>query len=73
MYGYYKNLTNQSTAAFTGKGLSFGGSLMRPEATGYGCVYFTANAAKRGLGFNGCRVAVSGSSFNSAVHGGSQV
>ena len=62
MYGYYKKLTNQSTAAFTGKGLSFGGSLMRPEATGYGCVYFTQQMLqKRGLGFDGRRVAVSGS------------
>jgi len=62
MYGYYKKLTNQSTAAFTGKGLSFGGSLMRPEATGYGCVYFAQEMLhKRGLVLDGQRVAISGS------------
>jgi glutamate dehydrogenase (NADP+) len=61
MYGYYKKLTNQSTAAFTGKGLSFGGSLMRPEAAGYGCVYFTQQMLlKRGLTLDGRRVAISG-------------
>ncbi len=47
---------------FTGKGLSFGGSLIRPEATGYGLVYFTdAMLQRHGLGFEGMRVAVSGS------------
>ncbi|HBY0016606.1 TPA: glutamate dehydrogenase, partial [Klebsiella pneumoniae] len=47
---------------FTGKGLSFGGSLIRPEATGYGLIYFTEAMLKRhGLGFEGARVAVSGS------------
>jgi glutamate dehydrogenase (NADP+) len=61
MYGYYKKLTNQSTAAFTGKGLSFGGSLMRPEASGYGCVYFIYEMlSKRGLALDGRRVAISG-------------
>ncbi|MBE7538952.1 MAG: NADP-specific glutamate dehydrogenase [Opitutaceae bacterium] len=40
MYGYYKKLANHVTSTFTGKGLSYGGSLIRPEATGYGCVYF---------------------------------
>src|ERR1041385_2691659 len=40
MFGYYKKLANHFTATFTGKGLSYGGSLIRPEATGYGCVYF---------------------------------
>lgn len=40
MFGYYKKLANRFTSTFTGKGLSFGGSLIRPEATGYGCVYF---------------------------------
>lgn len=62
MYGYYKKLTNQSTAAFTGKGLSFGGSLIRPEATGYGCVYFAQEMLqKRGLVLDGRKVAISGS------------
>jgi glutamate dehydrogenase (NADP+) len=47
---------------FTGKGLSFGGSLIRPEATGYGLVYFTEAMLKRhGMGLEGLRVAVSGS------------
>lgn len=62
MYGYYKKLTNRSTSAFTGKGLSFGGSLIRPEATGYGCVYFAQEMLhKRGLVLDGRRVAISGS------------
>ena len=38
--GMYKNLSNRSDGVFTGKGLSFGGSLIRPEATGYGTVWF---------------------------------
>ncbi|MGF2409990.1 NADP-specific glutamate dehydrogenase, partial [Klebsiella pneumoniae] len=51
-----------SACVFTGKGLSFGGSLIRPEATGYGLIYFTEAMLKRhGLGFEGARVAVSGS------------
>lgn len=41
MFGQYKRLSNQFTGTLTGKGLSFGGSLVRTEATGYGCVYFT--------------------------------
>lgn len=62
MYGYYRKLTNETTAAFTGKGLSFGGSLMRPEATGYGCVYFAQEMLqKRSLVIDGLRVAISGS------------
>lgn len=40
MYGMYKKLANESTGTFTGKGLTFGGSLVRPESTGYGCLYF---------------------------------
>ncbi len=43
MFGQYKRLANRFTGMLTGKGLSFGGSLMRTEATGYGCVYFTQN------------------------------
>ncbi|MEE8303379.1 MAG: NADP-specific glutamate dehydrogenase, partial [Candidatus Tectomicrobia bacterium] len=43
LFGQYKRLANRFTGMLTGKGLSFGGSLMRTEATGYGCVYFTQN------------------------------
>ncbi|APC09843.1 MULTISPECIES: NADP-specific glutamate dehydrogenase [Providencia] len=62
MTGMMKKLSNDTSCVFTGKGLSFGGSLIRPEATGYGLVYFTNAMLKRhGLGFDGMRVAVSGS------------
>lgn len=62
MAGMMKKLSNNSACVFTGKGLSFGGNLIRPEATGYGLVYFTEAMLKRhGLGFEGMRVAVSGS------------
>ena len=62
MAGMMKKLSNDTSCVFTGKGLSFGGSLIRPEATGYGLVYFTEAMLKRhGLGFEGMRVAVSGS------------
>ncbi|MEI7179939.1 NADP-specific glutamate dehydrogenase [Pectobacterium carotovorum] len=62
MTGMMKKLTNNTACVFTGKGLSFGGSLIRPEATGYGLIYFTEAMLKRhGLGFEGMRVAVSGS------------
>ena len=62
MAGMMRKLSNNSACVFTGKGLSFGGSLIRPEATGYGLVYFTQAMLKRhGLGFEGQRVAVSGS------------
>ncbi|MBA2961678.1 MULTISPECIES: NADP-specific glutamate dehydrogenase [Ramlibacter] len=60
--GMVKKLTNRSDCVFTGKGLSFGGSLIRPEATGYGTVYFAQEMLKRqGKSFDGMRVAVSGS------------
>lgn len=60
--GMYKKLSNRSDCVFTGKGMSFGGSLIRPEATGYGTVYFAEEMLKqRGLGFDGMRVSVSGS------------
>jgi glutamate dehydrogenase (NADP+) len=42
LYGYYKKIVNEHTAVLTGKGLEYGGSLIRPEATGYGAVYFAA-------------------------------
>ncbi|WP_300435302.1 NADP-specific glutamate dehydrogenase [Zoogloea sp.] len=62
MAGMYKKLSNRADCVFTGKGLSFGGSLIRPEATGYGTVYFADEMLKtRGLSFQGLRVSVSGS------------
>ncbi len=62
MAGMMKKLSNNTSCVFTGKGLSFGGSLIRPEATGYGLIYFTdAMLSRHGLGFEGMRVAVSGS------------
>ncbi len=61
MAGMMKKLSNNTACVFTGKGLSFGGSLIRPEATGYGLVYFTDAMLKRhGLGFEGSTVSVSG-------------
>ncbi len=60
--GMYKKLSNRADCVFTGKGLSFGGSLIRPEATGYGTVYFAAEMLKtRRKTFDGLRVSVSGS------------
>jgi len=62
LYGQYKRLTNEVTGVLTGKGLSWGGSLIRPEATGYGCVYFAEEMLKvKGQSFAGKLVAVSGS------------
>jgi len=62
MAGMYKKLANNAASVFTGKGLSFGGSLIRPEATGYGTVYFAEEMLKtRGKSFDGLRVSVSGS------------
>jgi len=62
MAGMMKKLSNRADCVFTGKGLSFGGSLMRPEATGYGTVYFAEEMLKtRGRSFDGLRVSVSGS------------
>jgi glutamate dehydrogenase (NADP+) len=46
MFGMYKKLTRQFTGVFTGKGLDFGGSLIRPEATGYGNIYFLQEMLK---------------------------
>ncbi len=60
--GMVKKLSNRADCVFTGKGLSFGGSLIRPEATGYGTVYFADEMLKtRGRSFDGLRVSVSGS------------
>ncbi|HDS1152325.1 TPA: NADP-specific glutamate dehydrogenase [Pluralibacter gergoviae] len=62
MAGMMKKLSNNTACVFTGKGLSFGGSLIRPEATGYGLIYFTEAMLRRhGLALEGMRVAVSGS------------
>lgn len=61
MAGMYKKLANRADCVFTGKGLSFGGSLIRPEATGYGTVYFAEEMLRqRGRSFDGLRVSVSG-------------
>ena len=60
--GYMKKLSNQAACVFTGRGLSFGGSLIRPEATGYGLVYFAqAMLSEKGQSFQGKTVVVSGS------------
>lgn len=62
MYGQYKRMRNEFTSVLTGKGTTYGGSLIRPEATGYGCVYFAEEMLKgRNTSFAGKRVAISGS------------
>lgn len=62
MSGMLKKLTNRSDCVFTGKGLSYGGSLLRPEATGYGTVYFVQEMLQdAGVDMQGLRVSVSGS------------
>ena len=63
MFGMYKKLRNEFQAGvLTGKGLSYGGSLIRPEATGYGCVYFAREMlATKGKSFEGAVVSISGS------------
>ncbi|MEA5075303.1 MAG: NADP-specific glutamate dehydrogenase [Coriobacteriia bacterium] len=62
MFGQYKRLRNEFTGVLTGKGLDWGGSLIRPEATGYGCVYFAAEMlAARGESLEGKTCLVSGS------------
>ncbi|MDD4954498.1 MAG: NADP-specific glutamate dehydrogenase [Candidatus Omnitrophica bacterium] len=62
MYGQYKRLRNEFTGVLTGKGLQWGGSLVRPEATGYGCVYFVEEMLKtKGESLKGKVCAVSGS------------
>jgi glutamate dehydrogenase (NADP+) len=47
LFGQYKRLSNQFTSVLTGKGMTYGGSLIRPEATGFGCVYFAEEMLKR--------------------------
>ncbi|MDR1937097.1 MAG: NADP-specific glutamate dehydrogenase [Tannerellaceae bacterium] len=62
MYGMYKKLARENTGTFTGKGMEFGGSLIRPEATGYGNVYFLLEMLRtRGIDIKGKTVTVSGS------------
>ena len=62
LYGQYKKLVNRFEGVLTGKGIGWGGSLIRPEATGYGLVYFVQEALKtRNLDIKGKRVLVSGS------------
>jgi len=62
MFGQYKRLRNEFTGVFTGKALNWGGSLIRPEATGYGCVYFAEEMLKtRNESFKGKVCTVSGS------------
>jgi glutamate dehydrogenase (NADP+) len=61
LFGQYKRLTREFSGVLTGKGLNWGGSLIRPEATGFGVVYFAQEMLKtRGKSFEGLRVAVSG-------------
>ena len=68
MFGQYKRITNQFTGVLTGKGLAWGGSLIRTEATGYGVVYFLVHMlATRGQDLTGKRVVISGSG-NVALH-----
>jgi glutamate dehydrogenase (NADP+) len=61
LYGMYKRLAGEHTGVLTGKGNNWGGSLVRPEATGYGCVYFAKEMlATKNESFKGKRVAISG-------------
>lgn len=62
MFGQYKRLKNEFTGVLTGKGISWGGSLIRPEATGYGAVYFAQNMLQtKDESFEGKKVVISGS------------
>ena len=62
LFGQYKRITNEFTGVLTGKGIKWGGSFIRPEATGYGCVYFAQEMlATRGEDLKGKKVLVSGS------------
>jgi len=62
LYGMYKKIRNEVSGVLTGKGLEWGGSLIRPEATGYGTVYFADEMLKTvGQGFSGKKVLISGS------------
>ena len=73
MFGQYKRITNQFTGVLTGKGLEYGGSLIRPEATGYGAVYFLANMLKtKGQDLSGKTAVISGSG-NVATHAAEKI
>ncbi len=73
MFGQYKRITNQFTGVLTGKGIEYGGSLIRPEATGYGAVYFLANMLKtRGEDLEGKTAVISGSG-NVATHAAEKI
>ena len=62
LQGQYRKIVNANACVLTGKGLNWGGSLIRPEATGYGCTYFAAEMLKtKGEGIQGKRVLISGS------------
>jgi len=80
MFGQYKRLKNEFTGVLTGKGISWGGSLIRPEATGYGAVYFAQNMLQiKDESFEGKKVVISGSgnvaqyAAEKAIHLGAKV
>ncbi len=80
MFGQYKRLKNEFTGVLTGKGISFGGSLIRPEATGYGAVYFAQSMlSTKGQTISGKKIVVSGSgnvaqyAVEKAIHLGAKV
>ena len=80
LYGQYKRIRNEFTSVLTGKGLVYGGSLIRPEATGYGTVYFADSMLKtRNETFSGKKVVISGSgnvaqyAAEKAIHLGAKV
>ncbi|PKN73076.1 MAG: NADP-specific glutamate dehydrogenase [Candidatus Cloacimonetes bacterium HGW-Cloacimonetes-3] len=71
LFGMYKKLSNEFTGVLTGKGRNWGGSLIRPEATGFGAVYFAEEMLKtQGKSFDGLRVALSG--FGNVAWGAAQ-
>jgi len=73
MFGQYKRITGQFTGVLTGKGLEYGGSLIRPEATGYGAVYFLLNMLKtKGEDLHGKTAVISGSG-NVATHAAEKI
>ena len=73
LYGMYKKIVNEHTGVLTGKAFEYGGSLIRPEATGYGLVYFTSEMlASEGMTLEGKTVAISGAG-NVAQHAAQKV
>jgi glutamate dehydrogenase (NADP+) len=73
MFGQYKRITNQYTGVLTGKGLEYGGSLVRTEATGYGAVYFLEDMLKHaGTSIEGKKAIISGSG-NVATHAAEKI